>query len=186
LRGEPLLLVAGEELARRRGVSGAWIDTGYISAEGFAWRQTVRPPYTWANWLAEFRSRAKTSVASLGADVMEGWDDPYDHYGWTTVRYVVETDGIYTEYLELVPYPIVVGQPDEVMSFVTLNQDEITSAQAYIGRRVESLGGTLRASETRGANPAPWNAGMFEIHRRSRLTATAYREKYLIDEKWIR
>lgn len=102
------------------------------------------------------------------------------------VRYVVETDGVPTEYLELVPYPIVVGQPDEVMSSVTLDQDRLASAEAYIGRRVESLGGALQASETCGANAAPWNAGMFEIHRRSRLTATAYREKYLIDEKWIR
>jgi hypothetical protein len=186
LRGEPLLLVAGEELARRRGVSGAWIDTGYVSPEALAWRQTVRPPYTWANWLAEFRSRAKQSVASLGEEIMRGWDDPYDQYYWTAVRYVVETDGVPTEYLELVPYPIVVGQPDEVMSSVTLNQDRLASAEAYIGRRVESLGGALQASETCGANAAPWNAGMFEIHRRSRLTATAYREKYLIDEKWIR
>lgn len=186
LRGEPLRLVAGEELARRRGVSGAWIDTGYVSPDALAWRQGDRPPYTWANWLAEFRSSAKMSVDSLGADVMDGWDDPYDHYYWRTVRYVVETDGIYTEYLELIPYPIVVGQPDEVMPRVTLGRDVIASAQAYIEQRVESLGGTLRASETRGANPTPWNAGMFEIHRRSRLTATAYREKYLIDEKWIR
>lgn len=181
LAAEPLLLIAESELARRRGVAHVAILPPGADDPGGDDPVPVRR--RWADVQADYQS-VRDVAWNFAPDhraELRHWYVFDDLSDWVTVRYVTRSrdtliERMVTTWVKDGPY-----SPED--------QVEVGPARWALTQRTAEgrVRDRLRADEeivcmeSQGANPAPWNGGLFQIHRFSRLKAERYRERYLIE-----